>query len=181
MKLGNSVATVLAAALAVGLLAGPASAEKVRYGDPADTTGSLTDIRAVTPDHRTTRLVVKVGFTDLRRRSTGGPAGLTIAIDTRADRAGAEYRLSTGLQAGMDYQLMRVRHGKVVGEPLTCPHQVRLDYAADRLTLATARTCIGSPESIRIGVKMRDDWDASHPMVDWLGAPRSYTAWLVSS
>ena len=181
MNLGTPAIAVLTAVLGVGLLAGPAHAEKVRYADPADTTGSLTDIRAVTPDHRTTRLVVKVRFTDLRRRSTGGPSGLTIAIDTRTDRAGAEYRLTAGLQAGTDYQLMRVRKGKAVGEPLTCPHQVRLDYVNDRLTFATARTCIGSPESIRVGVKMRDDWDASHPMTDWLGKPRSYTDWLVSS
>ena len=181
MKLGTPAIAVITAVLGVGLLAGPAHAEKVRYADPADTTGSLTDIRAVTLDHRPARLVVTVRFTDLRRRSDGGPASLTIADRHQGGPRRCRVPPDPGLQAGTDYQLMRVRKGKVVGEPLTCPHQVRLDYANDRLTFATARTCIGSPESIRIGVKMRDDWDASHPITDWLGAPRSYTDRLVSS
>ena len=42
---------------------------------------------------------------------------------------------------------MRVRNGQAVGEPLTCPHQVRLDFAKDLLTFAAARTCLGSPDA----------------------------------
>jgi hypothetical protein len=181
MKLGIVATTLTVAAFGACLVAVPAQAARATYTDPADASGSLTDIRAVTVRHGPNRLAVKVRFTDLRRRSTEGPAGLTIGIDTRADRPGAEFRLGTGLQAGTDYQLVRIRRGQVVGEPLTCPHQVDLDYDADLLTFVAARTCLGSPESVRIAVKMRDDWDASHPITDWLGEPRSYTGPVLSS
>jgi hypothetical protein len=167
--------TAVATIVAVTVVAGPAHAAKARYADPADAPASLTDIRAVVVDHRPARVVVKVKFADLRRRSTGGPSGLTMLIDTRADRAGAEFRLTTGLQSGTDFQLMKVRGGRAVGEPLTCDHRVQLDFAEDRLSFSAARDCLGSPASVRIGVKMRDELDSSHPVVDWLGEPRSWT------
>jgi hypothetical protein len=169
------LATAVAALVTATVVAGPAYAEKQRYADPADATASLTDIRSVVVDHRVGQLVVKIRFTDLRRNSTGGPAGLTMLIDTRSDRAGAEFRLTTGLQSGTDFQLMKVRGGRAVGEPLTCAHHLRLDFAEDRLSFGAARTCLGMPGSVRIGVKMRDDFDGSHPVVDWLGEPRSMT------
>ncbi|WP_028644563.1 hypothetical protein [Nocardioides sp. URHA0020] len=176
------VATLTAAALGATLVAAPAAqAEQRRYADPADAAASLTDIRAVKVDHGARTLAVTVRFTDLRRRSDGGPASLTIGIDTRSSRPGAEFRLVSGLQEGTDYQLMRVRHGRVVGEPLTCGHRVRLDFAHNRLRFVGSRTCLGSPARARIAVLMRDEWDASHPITDWLGARRSYTAWLASS
>jgi hypothetical protein len=169
------LATALAALVAATVVAGPAHAAKKRYADPADATASLTDIRSVLVDHRAGQLVVKIRFTDLRRRSTGGPSGLTMLIDTRSDRAGAEFRLTTGLQEGTDFQLMKVRGGRVVGEPLTCAHRLRLDFAGDRMVFGASRSCLQSPSGVRIGIKMRDDFDASHPVVDWLGAPRSFT------
>jgi hypothetical protein len=175
------LATVVAAMVATSVVAGPAYADKARYADPADATASLTDIRAVVVDHRPAKLIVGVRFTDLRRRSTGGPSGLTMLIDTRSDRAGAEFLLTTGLQAGTDFQLMKMRGGEAVGEPLTCDHHVRLDFAGDRLRFAAARDCLGSPASVRIGVKMRDEFDSSHPIVDWLGEPRSWTDRIPSS
>ncbi len=173
--------TAVAAMVTATVVAGPAYADKARFADPADATASLDDIRSVVVDHRAAQLVVKVRFTDLRRRSTGGPSGLTMLIDTRADRAGAEFRLTTGLQSGTDFQLMKVRGGEAVGEPLTCAHHVRLDFAEDRLTFRAARDCLGSPASVRIGIKMRDEFDGSHPVVDWLGEPRSWTEPLASS
>ena len=77
------LATAVAALLAATVVAAPASADKARYADPADATASLTDLRSVVVDHRASQLVVKVRFTDLRRRSSGGPSGLTMLLDTR--------------------------------------------------------------------------------------------------
>lgn len=174
-------ALALAAAVAAGTV-GPAAAEQSTHGDPADMGGaSLNDIRRVTVDHGTDRLSVRVGVIDLRRRSEGGSAGLTIRIDTRADRTGPEYRLTTGLYAGTDYQLLRVRHGRAVGEPLSCRHGVHLGYATDVVRFRAARACLGTPDRVRIGVKMTDLYDGSHPVTDWLGRPRSFTGWLASS
>jgi hypothetical protein len=179
------VSATLAGLVVAGLLvAGPvatASAADATYDDPADATASLTDIRRVEIAHTTTKLRVVVGFTDLRRRSEGGPSGLTVLIDTDAQRSGAELGLTTGLQGGTDYQLLRIRRGQPVGEPLTCPHRVRLGFAGERLALDVSRTCMDEPARVRIGVKMRDEFDSSHPVVDWLGEPRSWTRWVLSS
>jgi hypothetical protein len=182
MKLRTISIALAVAALGGTLLAAPsAHAVQARYTDPADATASLTDIRAVAVNHGPNRLIVSVRFTDLQRRSTGGGSGLTVGIDTRGDRAGPEFRLTTGLQEGTDYQLMRVRNGRAFGEALTCPHRLQLDFAAERLTFVAARTCLGTPARIRVAVLMRDQWDASHPVTDWLGAPRSYTPWQRSA
>lgn len=179
MSIRNRVLTSIAtAAVLTGVLAAPAAAQHASYRDPADASASLTDIRRVTVAHGTERVTVKVRFTDLRRRSTGGPSGLAIFFDTDGGRRGPEYQLGTGLQAGTDYQLVRSRQRRPAGEPLTCAHKVRLDYARDRLVFRAARDCFDDPGRVRVGVKMTDDWDASHPVHDWLGAPRSWTAWL---
>ena len=177
-------ATLLAAttvlALGVGVFA-PASAQRSAFPDPADMGGaSLNDIRRVTVDHGPDRLVVTIGFVDLRHDSEEGPASLTMLLDTRPGHAGPEFRLTTGLYDGTDYQLRPVVDGRP-GEPLTCAHHVRLDPAADTLTFRAARSCLGMPARVRIGVKMTDEYDGSHPVTDWLGEPRSFTRWVATS
>lgn len=169
------------AATAVALLAlttAPAAAERAAFRDPADAAPSLTDIRRVTVDHGRERVSVRVLFTDLRRHSDGGASGLTLLLDTRPARSGPEFRLTTGLQAGTDYHLVRIRDGRPVGEPLTCSHRVRLDFANEVARFSAARGCLGFPDRVRLGVKMTD---ASEPVVDWLGKRRSFTPWLASS
>lgn len=169
------------AALVAGLTAAPAAAERVSYADPADTGGaSLNDLRRVSVDHTPERAVVRVEVEDLRRRSEAGPAGLTIRLDTRTDRRGPEFRLSTGMYAGTDYQLQRMRRGKPVGDPVTCAHRVRLDFAGDRVVLRAGAGCLGDPDRIRVGVKMTDLYDGSHPVTDWLGEPGSWTGWVTT-
>jgi hypothetical protein len=169
------LAITTAAALSAGLFA-PAAAERVAFADPADMGGaSLNDIRRVTVNHGVDRLAVRIRFVDLRSDSEGGPASLTMLFNTRAARSGPEFRLTTGLYEGTDYQLRRVRNGRPVGEPLTCPHQLRLDQARDVLRFHVDRSCLDLPTRVRIGVKMTDEYDASHPVTDWLGEPRSFT------
>lgn len=166
--------TVLA--LAVGVV--PASAERASFPDPADMGGaSLNDIRRVTVHHGSHRVVITMGFVDLRHDSEEGPAGLTMLLDTRPAHAGPEFRLTTGLYDGTDYQLRKITDGRP-GEPLTCSHHVRLDPAADTLRFRAGRGCLDQPTRLRIGVKMTDQYDASHPVTDWLGEPRSFTRWV---
>lgn len=173
------LAPLATAALAAGLTAAPAAAERASYADPADTGGaSLNDVRRVSVAHGPERAVVRVQVEDLRRRSEAGPAGLTIRVDTRTDRRGPEYRLSTGMNAGTDYQLQRMRRGQPVGDPLTCAHRVRLDFAGDRVVFRAGAACLGDPDQLRVGVKMTDLYDGSHPVTDWLGDPGSWTGWV---
>ena len=125
----NRLSTQLAAgALVAGiaLLGAPAYAESMSAGDPADATASLYDIRKVSANHQDTKLVVEVKVTDLLLESDGGPASMSLFIDTDRSQAGPELRLGTGLQTGTDYQLVRMKNWRAVGEPLTCGHKVKL-------------------------------------------------------
>ena len=165
--------TLLSAALLLATTAGSASAERLGLDDPADVGGaSLSDILAVSAVHTQKKLVVRVDVDELKPTSQGGPSSLAVFVDTDPDAKGPEYRLATGLQEGTDYQLVRVEDWKPVGEPLTCFHDVKLGFQGDRVRLRISRGCLGKPESVRIGVKMTDLYDASHPVVDWLGKRR---------
>lgn len=184
MTIGSRTTRLLAAAvIAAGSVAfaAPAHAESTTVKDGADATASLHDIRKVRVTHGPKRLKVRMGFTDLRKKSDAGPASIAILIDTRKARKGPELRLGSGLQNGTDYQLMRVKNWKIVGEPLTCRHDLELDFADDRLVFTAARPCLGSPAEIRVGAKMTDLYDGSHPVVDWLDGPRHWTPWLGSA
>lgn len=171
--------TVAAAFLAVAVSgASPARAEAASIVDGADTTGSLNDIRKVLVDYSdgTLRTVVKV--TDLRTSSDGGPASMSLFVDTDPTTKGPEFRLGTGLYAGTDYQLVRMAGWKPTGDPLACRHRVTLRPGKDRIVFGIGRACLGSPDQVRIGVKMTDLWDASHPMHDWLSSPRAWSPWF---
>lgn len=175
---------VRTAALAAGAvltlgLGGPAFAEATSQSDPADVSGaSLTDIRKVRLNHGVDQVITKVRFTDLVATSEAGPSGMTVYFDTRPARKGPEFRLDTGLQSGTDYQLSRVKGWTAPGEPLSCDHSLKLGWVSDVATLRVARECLGKPAKVRVGVKMVDLYDGSHPVTDWLGKPRSYTAWV---
>lgn len=169
----RSALTVLGAALLVATAAGPASAERLGLDDPADVGGaSLADILAVSAVHSQKKLVVRVDVDDLKPTSQAGPSSLAVFVDTDPDAKGPEFRLGTGLQEGTDYQLVRMEGWKPVGEALSCSHEVALKFKTDRVLMQMSRGCLGKPESVRIGVKMTDLYDASHPVTDWLGKRR---------
>lgn len=166
----------VAVAAAVVLMAtsvGPAAAERLGLDDPADVGGaSLSDILVVTAVHAPKKLVVRVAFAELEPTSDAGPSSLSVFVDTDPAARGPEFRVGTGLQEGTDYQLVRMKGWKAVGEALTCSHAVAIDFDADRVRTRISRACLGDPEKVRIGVKMTDLYDGSHPVVDWLGKRR---------
>lgn len=172
-------AAVVAASVLAGLtLAAPAHAEKGVYDDPADASASLTDLRRVSVDHAAKNLFVKVAFTDLRDRSDAGPASMAVYLDADPGRRGPELVLLTGLQAGTDYQLVRMRRWRTVGEPLSCGHRVALRPRADVARIRISRGCLGDPAQVRVGVRMVDAYDGSHPITDWFRGERRFTPWL---
>lgn len=175
---------LLGAAAVVTLVAsaaGPASAQRLELDDPADVGGaSLSDILAVTAIHGVQRVVVRVDFAELEPTSDFGPASLSIFVDTDRSAKGPEFRIGTGLQEGTDYQLVRMEKWKAVGEALTCSHVVALNFDANRVRARINRACLGNPDKVRIGVKMTDLYDGSHPVVDWLGK-RRYLSIPISS
>ena len=163
----------LGAVLMLTSAVGPASAERLGLDDPADVGGgSLSDILNVTAIHGTERVVVRVGFAELEPTSDFSPSSLSIFIDTDRSAKGPEFRIGTGLQEGTDYQLVRMEKWKAVGEAMTCQHAVVLNFVSNRVRASVNRSCLGNPVRVRIGAKMTDLYDGSHPVVDWLGERR---------
>lgn len=176
-----ALAVALAAAL-VATAAPQASAERLGLDDPADVGGaSLSDILAVSAIHGPKRVITKVDFAELEPTSDGGPASLSIFIDTDRGAKGPEFRIGMGLQEGTDYQLTRMVKWKAVGEPLSCRHVVEIDFDANQVRARVNRKCLGNTAKVRIGVKMTDLYDASHPVVDWLGKRRYLSIAIASA
>jgi hypothetical protein len=166
-------ATVVGVVALLATTAGPASAERLGLDDPADVGGaSLSDILAVTAVHAREKVVVRVDFAELEPTSDGGPSSLSVFVDTDPSAKGPEFQVGAGLQEGTDYQLVRMVGWKPVGEPLTCSHAVRISFDANRARTRISRECLGDPAKVRVGVKMTDLYDGSHPVVDWLGKRR---------
>jgi len=180
-RLRRTALAALGAALLLTTATGPASAERLGLDDPADVGGaSLSDILAVTAIHGAQRVIVRVDFAELEPTSDFGPSSLSIFLDTDRSAKGPEFRIGTGLQEGTDYQLVRMKKWKAVGEPLSCKHAVDLDFDDNQARARVNRSCLGNPEKVRIGVKMTDLFDGSHPVVDWLGKRRYLSIPLAS-
>lgn len=180
LTLARSLTAAVVMGLAVGAVAGPASAGSTSATDPADATASLTDIRRVSVNHGPEQVITRIRFTDLRRTSTAGPSGMTVLVDSAPRRKGPELRFDTGLQEGTDYQLTRTKGWVLAGDPLNCSAGLRLDWAADVAFVRVSRACLGEPRKVRVAVKMVDLHDGSHPVTDWLGNPRSFTSYVAA-
>ena len=172
--LGGAVAT---AALALTtLVAAPAQAELYGIDDGPDASGSLNDIHSLSVRHGAGKVVVRTTFADLRRNAV---AGMSIFLDTDRGDRGPEYRLGTGLSDGTDYLLAAVEGWVDDGQPVTgCFYALRLRWARDFSRAAIDRDCLGTPAEVRVTVKMRDDFDASHPITDWAPGTRRWSLWL---
>ena len=177
MHTHRRAAAAIAAAFAVVLTTlAPAHAEQVVVKDGADATASLTDIRKVRVDHGDEQLTVRVNFPDLRKRAE---AGLNIYIDKNRDRRGPEFGLGTALFSGSDYMLGRIKKWKFAGAgPLACDYDVNLKWKRDVLVFTADRGCFGDPDELRVGVRMVDNADGSHPVRDWMVGRREFTRWL---
>jgi hypothetical protein len=174
----HGLAVVAAVALTTTLASAPASAEVTRLDDGADATASLTDIRVVRAQHGDERVTVRVNFPDLRKKSS---ANLFIYLDGNRKRTGPEYALATPLFSGGDYSLRRMRNWRFVGtEPVMCDYGMTFRWRRDVVVLNADRGCFGNPAEVRVGLKMRDTADSSHPVTDWLKGRRKFTRWLAA-
>jgi len=171
--------TATTAALALLSLAGvPAYAATTVVDDGADATGSPHDILRVKVDHRQERLVVRTSYTDLRKVSDGGPSSTAIFIDARRSRKGPELALVSGLESGTDYALVRVRDWKLSDRRVDCDHRFTVRWKKDVTKLALDRDCFGERGKVRVSQKMVDEWDGSHPVVDWAPGRRAFSPWV---
>lgn len=174
----HGLVAAAAAALTTTLVAVPANAQITRVDDGADATASLTDIRVVRVQHTGKRLIAKVNFPNLRKRAA---ASMIFYIDSDDTRRGPEYALGTPLFSGGDYALWRMRKWRFVGnQPVECRYGMTFKWRRDFVVLNARRGCFDRPAELRVGLKMRDLADASHPVTDWLNGRRRFTRWLAS-
>ncbi|WP_134766632.1 hypothetical protein [Nocardioides sp. 1609] len=167
------------AALTLGV-AGPASAESIGVTDPRDTAHG-SDLRSVEVRNLETRVVVVTTHTNLRRDPASGSGG-AVFLDTDPADKGPERVLVGGYFEGTDYQLLETEgfNRRTWGDPVEGSYGLTLDYRQDRVVMRMSRAALGNPEDVRVavtssGTKSDGSGDA---VVDWLGAPRSFTPWV---
>ena len=142
------------------------------------TAPALNDIRKVRIDRGETELSVRVNVPDLRKQAS---AGLSICLDKRADRGGPEFVIGVPLFSGADYALWRMKKWKYAGDtPLSCDYDVRLRWKRDVMIFTADRGCFGDPDRLRVGMRMVDTQDSSHPIRDWMIGRREFSSWLTA-
>ncbi|PKH41394.1 hypothetical protein SAMN05192575_112103 [Nocardioides alpinus] len=154
----------VAVALA-GLAASPAHAEFYSIDDPADATGSLTDIFGLQANHGAENVLVKVRFNELVRSSA---AGVSVFFDTDREAKGPEYVLSSGLGDGTDYVLMAADAWRGSEDRISCDYAARPKWGNDVFRAVLSRDCFDGATTVRVSVKMVDQADGSQPVVDWV-------------
>jgi hypothetical protein len=174
-----SVAALSVAALTLTQLA-PASADAIGVKDPADLAHGV-DLRSVVVDHRTDDVVITTTHENLRPSFRTGSSG-AVYLDTDETDAGPEYVFVGAYFEGSDYQLLHTDgfDHRTWEEPVEGSYRMKLNYTKDRVRMRIARDAIGSPEQVRVAVRVsgtrRDG--TGRGLVDWLGEPRSFTEWV---
>jgi len=174
MNIKKNIAAIAGAAIATATLTmGTAAAEVRSFADAKHDVEGGADIWRTTVTHQK-RVKVTVKFDDIVPDFMSD-AGASIYVDTDKATKGPDFVLRTGLFDGTDYAMFRTDGWAAVGEPLTCFHQVSLDYDLDLAKVVFGHGCLGDPDAVRVAVKSANGGSA----VDWLGGRRHLTAWVV--
>jgi hypothetical protein len=173
MKLKSLAAGTIAAAL---LAPTAATADVGSFKDARGDIAHGVDLWRVTVTNEK-RVRVDLKHDNLVRDFRKG-GGLSLFLDTDPTQAGPEFVLGAGLFEGSDYQLSRTDGWKPVGEPLSCRHQLSLDYAADVTHTWFGRRCLGNPTSVRVAVKVAGERPSGRIVKDWLTSWHAFTPWV---
>ena len=176
-----SAAGLAAAALTLAQLA-PASADGTGVSDPKDLKHGV-DLRSVSVDHGTRKVVVTTTHTDLRESFRSGSSG-AVFLDTDPDDAGPEYVFVGGFFVGTDYQLLTTDGfaSSAWGEPVEGSYRMKVDYDTETVRFRISRDALGDPDEVRVAVRVAGTRpNGKDTRVDWLGAPRSFTDAVASS
>lgn len=173
-----SAAALSVAALVLTQLA-PAQADAIGVSDPRDLRHGV-DLRSVEVEHTARNVVVTTTHTNLRPSFRSGSSGAVFLDTDPADR-GPEYVFVAGYFEGTDYQLLHTDGfaTSAWGEPIEGSYRMTIDYDTEQVRMRMSRTAIGSPEEVRVAVRVAGlRRDGSDTAKDWLGAPRSFTDWV---
>ena len=172
-----SAATLTIAALALTQL--PASADGIGVTDPQDLAHGA-DLRSVEVQHGARNVVVTTTHTDLQESFRSGSSG-SVFLDTDPTDTGPEYVFAGGYFVGTDYALLHTDGfaNKLWGEPVEGSYRMRVDYDADQVRMRISRDAIGSPDEVRVAVRVAGTRpNGRTTRTDWLGEARSFTDWV---
>jgi hypothetical protein len=66
-----------------------------------------------------------------------------------------------------------------MGEPVEGSYRMKVDYDEDTVRFRIARDAIGSPDEVRVAVRVSGTRpNGKTTRTDWLGEPRSFTDWV---
>ena len=172
-----SAASLTIAALALTQL--PASADSIGVADPQDLDHGA-DLRSVEVQHGGRNVVITTTHTDLVESFRSGSSG-SVFLDTDPTDRGPEYVFAGGYFVGTDYALLHTDGfaNKLWGEPVEGSYRMRIDYDADHVRMRISRDAIGSPDEVRVAVRVAGTRpNGKNTGTDWLGEPRSFTEWV---
>jgi hypothetical protein len=169
--------TALAALALTATTVSPAHAEYYDVDDPADASGSLTDITGLYARHGGDNVLVKVRFNELMRSSA---AGVSVFFDTDRDARGPEYVLSSGLGDGTDYVLTEAEGWRGSEDRVACDYAARPKWGREVFRAVISRSCFDRVPSVRVSVKMVDQADGSHQVRDWVPRRKRWTLPIAS-
>jgi hypothetical protein len=55
---------------------------------------------------------------------------------------------------------------------------MRLDYVHEKTRIRMDQDCLGDVDQVRVAVKVAGQRTDGTTLVDWLGEPREFTAWV---
>lgn len=172
-----SAASLTIAALALTQL--PASAADLATADDQDLAHGV-DLLSVDVRHGTRNVVVTTTHTDLVESFRSGSSG-SVFLDTDPTDTGPEYVFAGGYFVGTDYTLLTTDGfaTSTWGEPVEGSYRMKIDYDADQVRMRISRDAIGSPDEVRVAVRVAGTRpNGTNTRRDWLGAPRSFTDWV---
>jgi hypothetical protein len=172
-----SAASLTIAALALTQL--PAHADELVFADDQDLAHGV-DLLSVEVQHGARNVVVTTTHTDLVESFRSGSSG-SVFLDTDPTDTGPEYVFAGGYFVGTDYTLLTTDGfaTSTWGEPVEGSYRMKIDYDADQVRMRISRDAIGSPDEVRVAVRVAGSRpDGSSTKRDWLGAARSFTEWV---
>jgi hypothetical protein len=177
LKAATATAAAAAAALTLGLAA-PASAESIGLRDPADINHGV-DLRAVHVVNGDRNLRIVLNHTNLRRDPRTGSGG-AVYIDTRPADKGPEFVFVGGFFEGTDYTMLATEGfgAKNWKAPVRGFYEMTLDYAKEQTRMRISRRALAGADAVRVAVRVAGQRTDGSQVVDWLGAPRSFTPWV---
>ncbi len=172
-----SAASLTIAALALTQL--PAHADAIGVSDPQDL-GHGVDLLSVDVQHGGRNVVVTTTHTDLVESYRSGSSG-AVFLDTDPADPGPEYVFAGGYFVGTDYTLLTTDGfaTSAWGDPVEGSYRMKVDYDADQVRMRISRDAIGSPDEVRVAVRVAGTRpNGKDTRKDWLVAPRTFTDWV---